>query len=102
MKFGLVCTASSAAASVETITTAENDGFDSAVWGDHWMGLYPPAVADSPDGCASPDRWYHALALMAVAAERTARVRLGIGVTDLIRRHPADLAQALLTLSELH
>jgi phthiodiolone/phenolphthiodiolone dimycocerosates ketoreductase len=39
---------------------------------------------------------------MAIAAERTSAVRLAIGVTDLLRRHPADVAQALLTIAELH
>jgi phthiodiolone/phenolphthiodiolone dimycocerosates ketoreductase len=100
-RFGIVATAASAQASLDLIEEWESAGLDDAVWGDHWMGLYPPEVADEgSDGAA--DRWYHALALMAVAAERTTTVRLAIGVTDLLRRHPADVAQALLTIAELH
>jgi phthiodiolone/phenolphthiodiolone dimycocerosates ketoreductase len=101
LRFGIVGTAASAAQSLAVIGQCEDAGFDAAVWGDHWMGLFPPAVADQNRG-GSADRWYHALAFMAIAAERTRSIRLAIGVTDLLRRHPADVAQALLTIAEIH
>lgn len=101
MRFGLVCTAASAKETVKLAADAEDGGFDSAAWGDHWMGLFPPSVAATEHGGA-PDRWYHVLVMLAAAAEHTARIRLTIGVTDLLRRHPADLAQAFLTLAELY
>ena len=101
VRFGVVTTAASAEEMLAVMARCERAGFDAAAWGDHWMGLFPPEVADDGrDG--APDRWYHALALLAFAAERTERVRLVIGVTDLLRRHPADVAQALLTVAELH
>lgn len=101
LRFGIVATAGSAQESLDLISDSEAAGLDDAVWGDHWMGLFPPEIADT--GCeGAADRWYHALAFMAVAAERTRKVRLAIGVTDLLRRHPADVAQALLTVAELH
>ena len=39
--------------------------------------------------------------MVAAAAAATREVRLGIGVTDLVRRHPASLAQTALTLDHL-
>ena len=39
--------------------------------------------------------------VVAAAAGATREVRLGIGVTDIVRRHPASLAQTALTLDHL-
>lgn len=99
MRFGLVGLGPSLAASVELAVQAERDGFDSVFWGDHWMGLFPPSVSGGRDE-AGTDRWYHPAVLAALVAERTTSVTIGVGVTDVIRHHPVDLAHAWLTLAE--
>jgi phthiodiolone/phenolphthiodiolone dimycocerosates ketoreductase len=97
--FGLIGLAPSLQASLDLAVRAERDGFDSFFVGDHWMGLYPPAVADG--GCGvETDRWYHPAVLSALVAQRTTTLTIGIGVTDLVRHHPVDLAHAWLTLAE--
>jgi phthiodiolone/phenolphthiodiolone dimycocerosates ketoreductase len=63
------------------------------------MGLYPPAVAEGACGVPT-DRWYHPAVLSALVAQRTTALTIGIGVTDLVRHHPVDLAHAWLTLAE--
>ncbi len=39
--------------------------------------------------------------MIAAAAQRTSTIRLGVGVTDLARNHPAQLARAALSLDHL-
>lgn len=99
MLYGLIGLAPSLKASLDRAVRAEQDGFDSFFVGDHWMGLYPPAVADGAFGVET-DRWYHPAVLSALVAQRTTTLTIGIGVTDLVRHHPADLAHAWLTLAE--
>ena len=45
--------------------------------------------------------WFDPFAVIAAAAGITSDIRLGVGVTDLVRRHPAVLAQTALTLDHL-
>lgn len=101
MKFGIVAMEPSAASAVEAAVTAENAGLDSVFWGDHWLGLFPPALFE--DGTLErPHRWYDPAILIAAAAAATSTLKFGTVVTDIIRHHPADLAQTFLTLEELH
>ena len=65
----------------------EKHGFDSVFIDDHL--LYGTAEAAAPEPFAT---------LAAIAAD-TRRIRVGIAVTDLVRRHPAIIAQTLVLLS---
>ena len=62
-------------------------GFDSVFIDDHL--LYGTAEAAAPEPFAT----------LAAIAANTRRIRAGIAVTDLVRRHPAILAQTLATLA---
>ena len=62
-------------------------GFDSVLIDDHL--LYGTGAAAAPEPFTT---------LAAIAAE-TRKIRVGIAVTDLVRRHPAIIAQTLATLS---
>ena len=46
----------------------------------------------------TPHVFFDPLPLIAGVGQATERIRLGTGVTDAVRRHPALLAQAFLTL----
>src|SRR5256712_12712509 len=65
----------------------EKHGFDSVLIDDHL--LYGTEAAGAPEPFTT---------LSAIAAG-TRRMRVGIAVTDLVRRHPAILAQTLATIS---
>ncbi|TMI46995.1 LLM class flavin-dependent oxidoreductase [Candidatus Bathyarchaeota archaeon] len=65
----------------------EKYGFDSVFIDDHL--LYGTEAAAAPEPFTS----------LAAIAAGTQRIRVGIAVTDLVRRHPAIIAQTLATLS---
>ncbi len=70
---------------------AEEDGFDSIWFADRLMGWLP----EGPHALLDP------VPVMAVSAAATATIRLGTAVVDVLRRHPAQLAQTALTLQHL-
>lgn len=84
----------------------EAQGFDAIWWADHLLHWFPDAVW-TPDlipqagGQASPHVWMDPFPVIAAAAGATESIRLGVAVTDLVRRHPAQLAQTALTLDHL-
>ena len=65
----------------------EKHGFDSVFIDDHL--LFGTAEAAAPEPFTT----------LAAIAANTRRIRVGIAVTDLVRRHPAIIAQTLATLS---
>ena len=65
----------------------EKHGFDSVLIDDHL--LYGTEAAAAPEPFTT----------LAAIAAGTRSIRVGIGVTDLVRRHPAIIAQTLATLS---
>jgi phthiodiolone/phenolphthiodiolone dimycocerosates ketoreductase len=85
----------------------EQQGFDAIWWADHllhWFPLSiwtPDLVPQAAAGQPSPHVWFDPVPVVAAAAGVTRDVRLGIGVTDLVRRHPASLAQTALTLDHI-
>jgi phthiodiolone/phenolphthiodiolone dimycocerosates ketoreductase len=85
----------------------ERQGFDAVWWADHllhWFPLpiwTPDLVPQAAAGQRSPHVWFDPVPVLAAAAGATHRVKLGIGVTDLVRHHPASLAQTALTLDHL-
>ncbi len=79
---------------------------DSLVVYDHFQDLYPAALWDRDFTWFAPRvRSPHALleyqALLGSLAARAGRVRLAVGVTEPIRRHPVLIAQSALTLAHL-
>ncbi len=84
----------------------EAEGFDAVWWADHllhWfpLGIWDPELVPQAAVQASPHVWLDPVPVIAQAAVATDRIRLGIGVTDLVRRNPASLAQTALILDHL-
>jgi phthiodiolone/phenolphthiodiolone dimycocerosates ketoreductase len=96
-----------AEAALASAQRREQQGFDAIWWADHllhWFPLSiwtPDLVPQAAAGQRSPHVWFDPVPVVAAAAGATREVRLGIGVTDVIRRHPASLAQTALTLDHL-
>jgi phthiodiolone/phenolphthiodiolone dimycocerosates ketoreductase len=85
---------------------AEADGFDAVLWPDHlmawhaaplWKQEYTPLARRQAD----PHEYLNVVACVAAAAATTSTVYLGSGVTDLVRTHPATVAQQYLSLHHL-
>jgi phthiodiolone/phenolphthiodiolone dimycocerosates ketoreductase len=95
-----------ASKAIEFAQQAEADGFDAVWWPCHLMGWVPDSVwTEEFTGLAaaqaSPHIYFDPLTMMAAAGAATERVRVGVGVTDLIRRHPAMVAQQTLTIDHI-
>ncbi|MTD13423.1 LLM class flavin-dependent oxidoreductase [Nakamurella sp. YIM 132087] len=93
-------------AAVKYAKKAEADGYDAVWWPCHLMGWHPesvwtedltPLAATQPN----PNTWLDPLTMMAAVGAQLERARVGVVVTDLIRRHPAQLANQLLTLDHV-
>jgi phthiodiolone/phenolphthiodiolone dimycocerosates ketoreductase len=81
-------------------------GADSLWVIDHWMGLAPLGVWSPERFVAAriirnPEEMFDPFPLLGALARGTLRARLGTAVTEPIRRHPVQLAQASLTLHHL-
>lgn len=81
-------------------------GAESAWMVDHFTGFFPrsmwtPEFTWMARGSSSADAFYDWQVYAGHFATRLGRMRLGIGVTEPVRRHPVLLAQAALTLSHL-
>ena len=72
---------------VQRAQFCEKHGFDFVLIDDHL--LYGTEAAAAPEPFAT----------MAAIAAGTGKIRVGIAVTDMVRRHPAIIAQTLATLS---
>jgi phthiodiolone/phenolphthiodiolone dimycocerosates ketoreductase len=95
-----------AAAAVTFAQRSEADGFDAIWWPDHLMGWHPdslwtPDLTPLAASQANPHTYFDPLVMMGAVGAQTSRLRVGVVVTDLIRRHPAVLAQTMLTLDHL-
>jgi phthiodiolone/phenolphthiodiolone dimycocerosates ketoreductase len=95
-----------AAKAVEFAQQAEADGFDAIWWPCHLMGWTPDSVWTEDLTAlakyqANPHQYFHPLMMMGAAGAATERIKVGVCVTDTIRRHPAQLAQEALTASHL-
>jgi phthiodiolone/phenolphthiodiolone dimycocerosates ketoreductase len=95
-----------AAAALAAAQRREAQGFDAVWWADHFLHWFPnaiwtPELVPQAAGQSSPHVWFDPFAVIAAAAGVTESIRLGVGVTDLVRRHPAVLAQTALTLDHL-
>ena len=94
-------------AAVAAAQRRERQGFDAVWWADHFLHWFPLSiwtpelVPQAAAGQTSPHVWFDPVPVVAAAASATRDVRLGIGVTDMVRRHPASLAQTALTLDHV-
>ncbi len=84
----------------------ESQGYDVLWWPDHYMGWFPqalwtPVITPLAAYQPNPHVYFDAIAAIAAVAVRTERIRLGTAVTEPLRRHPVQLAQAFLTLDHL-
>lgn len=73
---------------------------------DHFTGFLPRSIWTKDlswlaGGTRSPDAFFDWQVLAGHLASRLGRLRLAVGVTEPIRRHPVLLAQSALTLSHL-
>lgn len=80
---------------------------DSVFFPDHYLGFVPssvwtPAHTPAARHVPSPHAYYDPYVSMGAAARSLGRrARIGTGVTEPLRRHPATLAQAFVTLDHL-
>ncbi len=93
-------------AAVAAAQRRERQGFDAVWWADHLLHWFPlsiwtPDLVPQAAAQGSPHVWFDPVPVVAAAAGATRDVRLGIGVTDTVRRHPASLAQTALTLDHI-
>jgi len=84
----------------------ESQGFDAVWWADHLLHWFPhsiwtPDLVPQAAAQPSPHVWFDPFPVVAAAGAATRAIRLGVGVTDMVRRHPAVLAQTALTLDHL-
>ena len=96
-----------AEAALASAQRREQQGFDAIWWADHFLHWFPLSIW-TPDlvpqaaaGQRSPHVWFDPVPVVAAAAGVTRDIRLGIGVTDLVRRNPVSLAQTAMTLDHL-
>jgi phthiodiolone/phenolphthiodiolone dimycocerosates ketoreductase len=95
-----------AARAIELAQRAEADGFDAVWWPCHLMGWHPDSVWNEDftplaKVQSSPHVYFEPLSMMGAVGAATERIRVGVAVTDTIRRHPAMLAQHALTVDHL-
>jgi phthiodiolone/phenolphthiodiolone dimycocerosates ketoreductase len=85
---------------------AEAAGYDSAWWPCHLMGWHPqsiwrPDITPLANHQKSADVYFDPIPAISAVAASTEKIKLGLGVTDVIRRHPTMLAQAALTIDHI-
>ena len=95
-----------AARALQYAQRAEADGFDAVWWPCHLMGWHPNSlwtadITPLAEMQNSPHVHFDPLAMMAAVGAVTERIRVGVAVTDVIRRHPAMLAMEALTVDHL-
>ena len=73
---------------------------------DHFQNVFPQALWNTDFTWVaarrpSPHELFDYQVMMGYLAPRVGRMRLGVGVTEAVRRHPVLIAQAMLTASHL-
>jgi phthiodiolone/phenolphthiodiolone dimycocerosates ketoreductase len=95
-----------ASKAIELARRAEADGFDAIWWPCHLMGWIPdsawtPELTELARSQSNPHAHFDPLMMMGAAGAATETIKVGVAVTDTIRRNPAMLAQAALTADHL-
>ncbi len=84
---------------------AESDGFDAVWWPDHLMNWFPDSIWTEDISPLTTYQRVHThfdpLIMMSAIGSQLERTRVGVVVTDLLRRNPAMAANALLTLDHV-
>lgn len=88
---------------IEMAKRNEAQGFDAVWWPDHLMGWHPDAlwtedVTPLAEVQPNPHVYFDPLVMMGLVGAATERLRVGVVVTDVIRRPAPVLAQTMLTL----
>lgn len=88
------------------VSVARDQHLDSLFIWDHLQDFVPSTIWDEEftwlaAGSESPHEWFEFQTLLGYLAAKFPNLRLGVGVTEPIRRHPIVLAQAMLTLAHL-
>lgn len=81
-------------------------GVDSLFLPDHYLSFVPrsvwgPDLTPAAKLVPSPDAFFEPFVMMGMMAASYRRMRIGTGVTEPFRHHPASLAQAFVTLDHL-
>ncbi len=89
-----------------SLRLAKLSGVDSMLLPDHYLGFVPraywkPEYTPAAKMIPSTDAYFDPFVMMGMMAARYRRVRIGTGVTEAFRRHPATLAQAFVTIDHL-
>lgn len=79
---------------------------DSVMAIDHYQNIFPSVIWDEhltwlAAHRATPHEFFDYQVLLGYLASRVGQMRIGVGVTEPIRRHPVLIAQAIMTLSHL-
>jgi phthiodiolone/phenolphthiodiolone dimycocerosates ketoreductase len=79
---------------------------DSVMVIDHFQNIFPTVIWDREltwlaAQRSTPHEFFDYQVLLGHLASRVGSMRLGVGVTEPIRRHPLVIAQAMMTLSHL-
>lgn len=95
-----------AGAAVKFAKRSEDEGFDAVWWPDHLMGWHPdsmwtPDLTPLAEHQPNPHVYFDPAVMMGVVGAATERIKVGVCVTDLVRRHPAMAAQTALTLDHV-
>lgn len=90
----------------QSLTWIRLMGVDSFLVSDHWQDFTPQALWDPSVSwrarlTSSPHSFRETFTVLGALARSAGRVRIGVAVTEMLRRHPVMVAQAALTLSEL-
>ena len=85
---------------------SEADGYDAVWWPDHLMGwhadtMWTPDLTPLADVQANPHTYFDPMIMLGVVGAQTSRIKVGVVVTDLIRRNPAMAASTALTLDHV-
>ncbi|MBI3949037.1 MAG: LLM class flavin-dependent oxidoreductase [Acidobacteria bacterium] len=91
---------------IQQAQRGEAKGYDAVWWPCHLMGWHPqsiwiPEITELAKYQRNADTYFDPITTMAAAGAHTQRIKIGVGVTDVIRRTPAMLAQSMLTLDHI-
>lgn len=89
---------------VDGVKSMEKSGYDSVWFPDHLMGWFPQSLWTERNSSIvsllpSPHLYMDPTILMGLAGQATNSIVLATGVTEALRRQPAELARTFLTLS---
>lgn len=107
VEVGMYVLAKTPLAQVEaSVSAAKDQQLDSIFIWDHIQDFIPSTIWDEEltwlaSLSDSPHEWFEFQALLGYFAGRYPGLRLGVGVTEPVRRHPVILAQAAITLAHL-